>query len=403
MPVMNELAKRFKREQPFAGKRIAVSVHIEAKTAVFATILAEGGAEVAITGCNPLSTQDDVAAALAEQGLCIYAFHGATSAEYTRHLQAVLDVYPHVVIDDGGDLADLLHSVSREKGRELVGICEETTTGVQRLRNRARAGTLLYPAIAVNDAKCKHLFDNRFGTGQSVWTAIMSLTNLIVAGTCVVVAGFGMCGKGVALRAGGLGARVIVTEIDPIAAAEAVLEGYEVMPMDEAAALGDIFVTVTGCKDVLTERHFAKMKDGAILSNAGHFDVEISLVDLTRMAEAVTEQRRNVTGYRLPDGRVLNVLAAGRLVNLAGGDGHPAEIMDLSFALQSQSALHLSENGSKLAPAVYNVPAEIDRAVAEIFLKSRQLTIDVLTPEQALYLNADPGDRTDGQVSCGRK
>ncbi len=389
MPVLAQIAEEFEKTRPLEGLRVAVSVHVEAKTAVFATVLERGGAKVAITGCNPLSTQDDVAAALVERGLTVFTLHDASAEEYVSHLKKTLEFSPHIVIDDGGDLADLLHHECKDKGANLLGICEETTTGVHRLRNWAKTGQLLYPAVAVNEARCKYLFDNRFGTGQSVWTAIMSLTNLVVAGKIVVVAGFGMCGKGVALRAKGLGAQVIVTEVDPVAACEALMEGYQVMTMEQAAPLGDVFVTVTGTRDIITGAHFAKMKDGALLSNAGHFDVEINLDDLRRDAVETKKARPNVMGFTMENGNTLNLLAAGRLVNLAGGDGHPVEIMDMSFALQAQSARYLAEEGATLKPDLYDVPDHLDRKVAELMLKARGLRIDTLTAAQKEYLGEE--------------
>ncbi|HHX38099.1 MAG TPA: adenosylhomocysteinase [Clostridiaceae bacterium] len=388
MPVLQSLHAEFIKTKPFAGMRLAVSIHVEAKTGCLAKVLAAGGAEVALTGCNPLSTQDDVAAALVEDGLSVFAIHGESMESYQTHLKQALSIYPRVVIDDGGDLAFLLHTECKELGRDIIGGCEETTTGVHRLRALAAEDKLLYPVIAVNDARCKHLFDNRFGTGQSVWTAIMSLTNLIVAGKTVVVAGFGMCGRGVALRAKGLGARVIVTEIDPIAACEALMEGYDVMTMEEAAPHGDIFVTVTGCNHVIDERHFNQLKDGAIMCNAGHFDIEIDLKSLAAMATEQAEVRDGVVGYTLSNGKQVCVLAEGRLVNLAGGDGHPAEIMDMSFALQAQSALWLIEHQTDLITKVYEVPTEADRRVAERLLASLNLHVDTLTDDQAAYLNS---------------
>lgn len=386
MPVLQSIKEEFERTRPFKGARVAISVHVEAKTGCLAKVIAAAGAEVALTGCNPLSTQDDVAAALAEDGLAVYATHGETPELYEEHLIKALSIHPHIVIDDGGDLAQLLHGDYAHYGDCLIGGCEETTTGVHRLKALAAAGQLKYPAVAVNDARCKHLFDNRFGTGQSVWTAIMGLTNLIVSGKTVVVAGFGMCGRGVALRAKGLGAKVIVTEVDPIAACEAMMEGYEVMTMDDAAPRGDIFVTVTGCADVIRERHFKVMKDGALLSNAGHFDVEINIGELAGLATDIQEVRDNIKGYTMADGRMICLLAEGRLVNLAGGDGHPAEIMDMSFALQAQSALWLWQNGKGLSNEVYNVPEVADNRVARILLQALGLTIDALTPEQVRYL-----------------
>jgi len=386
MPVLSILERAFREEQPFRGLRIAVSVHVEAKTACLALMLEQGGADVSLTGCNPLSTQDDVAAALAARGMKVFCKHGADPALYRRHLVETLSCVPHLVIDDGGDLAELLHTSHTDLGREIIGGCEETTTGVHRLRILEREGRLRYPCLAVNDARCKHLFDNRFGTGQSVWTAIMSATNLVVAGKRVVVAGFGMCGKGVALRAKGLGAHVIVTEVDPVMACEAMMEGYTVLPMCEAAPIGDVFVTVTGCKDVITKEHFSRMKDGAILSNAGHFDVEVNVRELAEASVEEREVRAGVDGYRMPDSRWLYLLAKGRLVNLAAGDGHPAEIMDMSFSLQALSAAYMAREGRSLEKKVYDLPPALDTRVAELLLQSRSMRIDRLTSEQESYI-----------------
>ena len=387
MPVLRAIEEEFIREKPFSGLNIAVSVHVEAKTACLAKVLSAGGANVALTGCNPLSTQDDVAAALAAEGMHVYCVHGASTEQYVEHLKMALSIQPHIVIDDGGDFALLLHTELKSLVDRLIGGCEETTTGVHRLQILEREGRLLYPVVAVNDARCKHLFDNRFGTGQSVWTAIMTATNLLVAGKSVVVAGFGMCGKGVALRAKGLGARVIVTEIDPVKACEALMEGYEVMTMDQAASVGDLFVTVTGCKDIITEKHFRQMKDGAILCNAGHFDVEINIPQLTALSQSHFEMRQDVTGYRMSDDRTICILAEGRLVNLAAGDGHPVEIMDMSFALQAQSARYIAQNGRDLEKRVYNTPVEIDDRVASILLSTKHLSIDTLSDEQKRYVD----------------
>lgn len=386
MPVLRMIEEELIAEKPFLGLRIAVSVHVEAKTACLAKVLRSGGADVYLTGCNPLSTQDDVAAALAADGMHVYCIHGADEETYTKHLVMALSCHPHIVIDDGGDFSMLLHSSYKNLMDELIGGCEETTTGVHRLKILEREGRLAYPAIAVNDARCKHLFDNRFGTGQSVWTAIMSTTNLLVSGKTVVVAGFGMCGQGVALRAKGLGARVIVTEIDPVKACEALMEGYDVMTMDEAAPCGDVFITVTGCKDVITHKHFEKMKNGAICCNAGHFDVEINLKELIALSEDVSNLREGITGYVLEDGRTICILAEGRLVNLASGDGHPAEIMDMSFSLQALSAKYLALNGKSLSIGVYDIPQEIDDRVADMLLLDKIKRIDKLTPEQHKYL-----------------
>ena len=386
MPVLNRIAARFQDEKPFDGLTVALSIHLEAKTANLALCLQAGGAQVAITGCNPLSTQDDVAAALAALGPQVHALWNATDDEYDDHLKAVLATRPHLVLDDGGDLTNLLHGRAREYGDRLMGITEETTTGVLRARARAQAGALWFPLIAVNDADCKHLFDNRYGTGQSTWESIMHTTNVQVSGKTVVVAGYGWCGRGVAMRAAGLGAHVIVTEIDPVKAIEAVMDGFRVLPMNEAAPLGDFFITVTGCKDVIIRRHMEQMKDGAILCNAGHFDVEISKSSLKAMSVRTWARRRNITGYELPDGRILNLLAQGRLVNLASGNGHPAEIMDMSFALQALTLEYLARDGKNMPPDVYKVPIRIDRAVASGKLASLNVSVDALTPEQEEYL-----------------
>ena len=388
MPVLRQIEKELIEEQPFAGMKISVSVHVEAKTACLARALSRGGAEVALTGCNPLSTQDDVAAALAEMGIHVYTIHGDNDEDYIKHLKMALDFGPDIVIDDGGDFCMLLHSDMKHLVPNILGGCEETTTGVHRLEILKKEGKLSYPVIAVNDARCKHLFDNRFGTGQSVWTAIMATTNLIVAGKTVVVAGFGMCGKGVAMRAKGLGAKVVVTEIDPVKACEAMMEGYTVMTMDEAAPIGDIFVTVTGCKDVIVERHFTQMKDGAICCNAGHFDCEVNIKELEKISVSHKELRKNTIGYELPNGNTVCILAEGRLVNLASGDGHPVEIMDMSFALQAQSARYIASQKAKLDIDVYQTPEVIDNRVAEILLETKGVNIDILTPEQERYINS---------------
>ena len=386
MPILNSIKADFEKNQPFAGKRIAMSIHLEAKTAYLAKVLRAGGAEVFVTGCNPLSTQDDVAAALAAEGFEVNARHGVTEEEYTEHLKATLSCCPDLMIDDGGDLISLLHGECREYGKNLIGGCEETTTGIHRLFARERAGLLDYTMIDVNDADCKHLFDNRYGTGQSTLDGIMNSTNLILAGKTVVVAGYGWCGKGVAMRAKGMGAVVIVTEIDPVKAIEAVMDGFTVMPMDQAAPLGDLFITLTGCSDVITRKHMEVMKDGVLLANSGHFDVEINKKDLEALSTEIWERKPNIRGYRMADGRILNLLADGRLVNLAAGNGHPAEIMDMSFGIQAKSLEYLAKNGKDLAKKVYAVPASIDRAVAEIKLASMGCSIDALTDAQKAYL-----------------
>ena len=388
MPILNSIKERFEREKPFAGMKISMSIHLEAKTAYLAKTLAAGGAQVHVTGCNPLSTQDDVAAALAAEGFEVNARHGIDMEGYERHLRATLAQCPDLIIDDGGDFIGLLHGECRELGKNLIGGCEETTTGIHRLRSREARGELDYTMIDVNDADCKHLFDNRYGTGQSTLDGIMNTTNLIIAGKTVVVAGYGWCGRGIAMRAKGMGAVVIVTEIDPVKAIEAVMDGFTVMPMDEAAALGDLFITATGCKDVIVDRHFDVMKDGAILSNSGHFDVEIDKVALEAKSKRVWTRKPNIQGFEMADGRIINLMAEGRLVNLAAGNGHPAEIMDMSFAIQSLCLEYLAKNGRELKNKLYPVPAEIDAHVAQIKLEAMGRAIDVLTPEQFEYLNS---------------
>lgn len=388
MPVLNQLRREFEAELPFAGKRVVICLHLEAKTAYLAQVIKSGGAEVCVAASNPLSTQDDVVAALVAGGIRAHAWHGATDEEYQRHLNLALDFGPDYLIDDGGDLVSTIHRDRRELLERVRGGAEETTTGISRLRAMERDGELGFPMIAVNDAECKYLFDNRYGTGQSVWDGIMRTTNLVVAGKTVVVAGYGWCGKGVAMRAKGLGARVVVTEINAVKANEAWMDGFEVMPMLEAARQGDIFVTVTGNKDVIRDVHYEVMKPGAIMCNAGHFDVEVNKVDLRRLAQAHRVVRPNVEEFLLADGKKLYLLAEGRLVNLAAGDGHPAEVMDMTFALQALSLRFLAENHSTLAKRVYSVPAAIDQCVAHLRLKSLGLEIDALTAEQERYLES---------------
>jgi len=387
MPLLSCIEEEFKQTKPFEGLKISMSIHLEAKTANLAKVLRAGGADVRVTGCNPLSTQDDVAAALVHEGFEVNAIHGTDSEGYTNDLINTISFAPDLLIDDGGDLMSLLHGEYREYGKNLIGGCEETTTGVHRLIAREAAGLLDYTMIDVNDADCKHLFDNRYGTGQSTLDGIMNCTNLIIAGKTFVVAGYGWCGKGLAMRAKGMGAVVIVTEIDPIKAIEAVMDGFTVMPMDEAAKVGDIFVTLTGCSDVITEKHFKVMKDGVLLANSGHFDVEINKSQLESLSSEVFERKPNIMGYRMADGRIINLLAEGRLVNLAAGNGHPAEIMDMSFAIQAKSLEFLAKNKGKLEKKLYSVPAETDRAVAELKLRSMNVAIDALTPEQKEYLS----------------
>lgn len=388
MPVLNEVRKQFEQEQPFKGLTVAICLHLEAKTAYLAKVVQAGGADVVITGSNPLSTQDAIAAALVEDGITVYDWHGCTAEEYHQQLNWVLDCEPDLIIDDGGDMVHMLHSSRRELLNKIRGGAEETTTGIHRLKAMDKAGELAFPMIAVNDAYCKYLFDNRYGTGQSTWDGIMRTTNLVVAGKFVVVIGYGWCGKGIAMRAKGLGANVIVTEIDPIKANEAVMDGFRVMPMVEAAKLGDFFVTVTGNINVIRKEHFEVMKDRAIMCNAGHFDVEISKTDLHAMATEVRTVRHNIEEFSMADGRKLYLLAEGRLVNLAAGDGHPAEIMDMTFALQALSVKYMNENYQNLTAKVYEVPSTIDQTVARLRLKSLGIAIDELTSEQAEYLNS---------------
>jgi len=387
MPLLRGLEEEFAQERPFAGLKIALSVHLEAKTAYLCRVLAAGGAEMWVTGSNPLSTQDDVAAALAGDGLNVFAWYNANDGEYEAHVRAVLEVGPDIIIDDGGDLVGMLHADYPQLLGKVIGGCEETTTGILRLQAMETAGRLRFPMIRVNDADCKHLFDNRYGTGQSVFDGIDRTTNLIVAGKTVVVAGYGWCGKGVAMRAKGLGAKVVVTEIDPIKGIEAIMDGFTLAQMHEAAQRGDLFITVTGCKDVIKKEHFPLMKDGAILCNAGHFDVEVNVKALKELAVEAREMRHNIVGYRMPNGNWLHLLAEGRLVNLAAGDGHPAEIMDMSFAIQALSAKWLADHrGEKSDKLLLPVPREIDLEVARRKLAGMGCEIDSLTEEQQTYL-----------------
>jgi len=390
MPLLNILNERYAEKKIFDGLNMVVTIHLEAKTAYLAQTLKNCGANVVVTGSNPLSTQDDVAAALADSGITVFATHACSQEEYDLYLSKALDTKPSLIIDDGGDLVNMLHSTRRELIPNLIGGSEETTTGVHRLKALNEAGKLAFPMIAVNDAYCKYLFDNRYGTGQSSWDGIMRTTNLAVAGKTVVVAGYGWCGKGVALRAKGLGANVIVTEIDPIKGIEAVFDGFRVMPMREAAKYGDFFVTVTGCKDVITKEHFPLMKDGAVLANAGHFDVEINVKDLEAMTvEPAYEVRKNITTYTMPNGKKINLLGEGRLVNLACGDGHPVEVMDLSFAMQFLAMKYLLEHKGELQNNLYVLPEELNTEIAALKLEAMGAGIDTLTPEQYAYLHAE--------------
>lgn len=390
MTLLNILNERYAEKKIFDGLNMVVTIHLEAKTAYLAQTLKNCGANVIVTGSNPLSTQDDVAAALADSGITVFATHACSQEEYDLYLSKALDTKPSLIIDDGGDLVNMLHSTRRELIPNLIGGSEETTTGVHRLKALNEAGKLAFPMIAVNDAYCKYLFDNRYGTGQSSWDGIMRTTNLAVAGKTVVVAGYGWCGKGVAMRAKGLGANVIVTEIDPIKGIEAVFDGFRVMPMREAAKYGDFFVTVTGCKDVITKEHFPLMKDGAVLANAGHFDVEINVKDLEAMTvEPAYEVRKNITTYTMPNGKKINLLGEGRLVNLACGDGHPVEVMDLSFAMQFLAMKYLLEHKGELQNNLYVLPEELNTEIAALKLEAMGAGIDTLTPEQYAYLHAE--------------
>jgi adenosylhomocysteinase len=388
MPLLRGLEAEYSASKPFLGMRVSLSVHLEAKTAYLCEVLAAAGADMSVTGSNVLSTQDDVAAGLAATGMKVFAYHNATAEEYGRHIEMALAHKPHIIIDDGGDLVGLLHGKRTDLAENVFGGCEETTTGIIRLKAMEREGVLKFPMVAVNDADCKHLFDNRYGTGQSVWDSIMHNTNLIIASKTVVVAGYGWCSRGIAMRAAALGASVIVTEIDPVKALEARMDGFSVMPMAEAAPLGDIFVTATGCSHTITTEHALSMKDGAILCNAGHFNVEIDMGGLEKIASEKTESRQNIMGYRLPNGRRIHVIAEGRLVNIAASNGHPAEIMDMSFAVQFLSALYILRNHDKLENRVIDVSDEIDDLVARRALAAYGVKIDALTAEQEKYLNS---------------
>ncbi|THF75604.1 adenosylhomocysteinase [Cohnella fermenti] len=388
MPVLRRIREQFERDQPFKGLRVAISLHLEAKTAYLAKVVQAGGAEVAITGSNPLSTQDDVCAALVEDGIAVFAKYNPTPEEYHALLVKTVETKPDLIIDDGGDLVTILHTERRDLLGNVRGGAEETTTGILRLKAMDKEGSLQFPMVAVNDAYCKYLFDNRYGTGQSVWDGINRTTNLVVAGKTVVVNGYGWCGKGVAMRAKGLGAQVVVTEVDAIKAVEAYMDGFTVLSMAEAAKAGDFFVTVTGNRDVITGAHIANMKDGAILSNAGHFDIEVNLVELEAMSVSKRIVRRNIEEYVLKDGRKIYVLAEGRLVNLAAGDGHPAEIMDMTFALQALSLRYVNENYQSIGNTVVNVPYELDEQVARTKLESLGISIDTLSDAQKAYLDS---------------
>lgn len=388
MPLLRGLEEEYRKTRPFEGIKISLSVHLEAKTAYLSMVLAAGGADMAVTGSNVLSTQDDICAALADSGLKVYAYHGATPEEYERHIEMCLSHRPNIIIDDGADLVSFIHEKRPDLAGEVWGGCEETTTGIIRLKAMEKDGVLKFPMVAVNDADCKHLFDNRYGTGQSTWDSIMRNTNLIIAAKKVVVVGYGWCSRGIAMRAAALGAQVIVTEIDPVKAIEAKMDGYSVMPMAKAAHFGDIFVTATGCCKTITTDHMMSMKDGAILANAGHFNSEIDMEALEKFAVEKKERRGNIMGYRLPNGKWVNVIAEGRLVNIAAADGHPAEIMDLSFAVQAMSAAYIRDHHKELGNKVINVSKEMDEAIARRKLAAWGIEIDALTPEQETYLNS---------------
>jgi adenosylhomocysteinase len=386
MGVLSQVKDRFEKEKPLSGMRIGACLHVTTETANLVRTLVAGGAEVALCASNPLSTQDDAAAALCEDDIRVYAIKGEDNETYYRHINEVLDFHPHITMDDGCDLVTTLHKERPDQLKELVGGTEETTTGVIRLEAMAKAGVLGYPIVAVNNADTKHLFDNRFGTGQSTIDGIIRATNRLLAGRAVVVCGYGMCGKGVASRARGLGARVIVTEVDPLPALEAAMEGFEVLPIRDAARVGDVFVTVTGNISVLRGEHFEVMKDGAILANSGHFDVEIDKRALAELAPQVRRVREFVDEYRMADGRRLNLLGEGRLINLAAAEGHPAAVMDMSFANQALSVEWIVRQAEALEAKVHDVPKHIDREVAKLKLAAMHVDIDQLTDEQRAYI-----------------
>jgi adenosylhomocysteinase len=389
MPTLAIIRKRFAKEKPLKGVRISACLHVTTETANLAITLQQGGANVALCASNPLSTQDDVASCLVrDYNMPVFAIKGEDHDSYYSHLDAALEHRPQISMDDGADLVTLAHTKRKEFAKGLFGGTEETTTGVIRLRSMAEEGVLKYPIIAVNDADTKHMFDNRYGTGQSTLDGVLRATNVLIAGLKVVVAGYGWCGRGIALRARGLGAHVVVTEIDPTRALEAVMDGYEVMTMSEAAEIGDLFITVTGDKGVLHKDHFKKMKDGALLANSGHFNVEIDIPALAKMAKSRRIMRDFVEEYRMSDGRRLYLLADGRLINLSAAEGHPASVMDMSFANQALCAEYIVKNASKLERKVYPVPDDIDRTVARIKLDSMGIKIDQLTKEQSKYLTS---------------
>ncbi len=387
MPVLNKIRERFKKEQPLKGLRISACLHVTSETANLMTTLKSGGASLRLAASNPLSTQDEVAAALVRyEKIPVFAIKGEDNQTYYRHLEQALAHAPHLTMDDGADLVTTIHERKTDLIKNILGGTEETTTGVIRLRSMARAGVLAYPIIAVNDALTKHLFDNRYGTGQSSIDGLLRATNILLAGLTVVVCGYGWCGRGVASRAKGAGARVIICEVDHLRALEALMDGYQVMTLKEATVEGDVFITVTGNKNVIRLEHFKRMKNGAIIANAGHFNVEIDLMALEKLAVKKRKIREYVEEYQLPDGRCLHVLAEGRLINLAAAEGHPAMVMDMSFANQALSVLYLKEDGHKLEKKVYPVPEKLDKEIARLKLASMGIEIDRLTPEQKKYL-----------------
>ncbi|MBU0707397.1 adenosylhomocysteinase [Patescibacteria group bacterium] len=389
MPVLRIIRERFIKEKPFKGVRMSACLHVTTETANLMRTLKAGGAQVILVPSNPLSTQDDVASSLVKDyGISVHAKFGEDRTTYYKHLNAGLDQKPHITMDDGADLVSLLHSKRKALAPKVWGSTEETTTGVIRLKSLAKEGLLKFPVVAVNDAKTKHFFDNRYGTGQSTLDGIIRATNVLLAGKSVVIAGYGWCGRGAAMRADGMGAKVIVTEVDHTKAIEAAMDGFDVMPIAEASKLGDIFVTLTGDINVIRPEHFRKMKDGAIVCNSGHFDVELDLKGLKKIAKSVKIVRDFVEQYTLKSGRRINILAEGRLVNLAAAEGHPASVMDMSFANQSLSAEYVTKNYKKLKKQVYPVPEKIDEKIADLKLQSMGIKIDRLTPEQKAYLAA---------------
>ncbi len=388
MPVVSSLTEKFSREKPLKGLRIAACLHVTSETANLMLALKAGGAELALTASNPLSTQDEVAAALVKNhGISVFAYKGEDNKTYYQHIQQALEIKPVITMDDGADLVTTVHTKRRDLLESIIGGTEETTTGLIRLRSMAKKGVLAYPIIAVNDADTKYLFDNRYGTGQSTIDGLLRATNILLAGLRVVVVGYGMCGRGVAMRARGAGAKVIVCEVDPLRALEAVMDGYEVMPLAEAAKIGDVFITLTGDKNVITRRHFMRMKDGAIVANSGHFNVEIDIPTLESLATRKRRVREFVDEYTLRDGRKVYLLGEGRLINLAAAEGHPATVMDMSFANQALSVAYLAKHGTQMDRSVHPVPKEIDRFIAELKLKLMGVRIDKLTPEQKRYLS----------------